>query len=157
MSGGRLIGGRRRFPTIPALKKRGAMSEDGTKKLVVGLMVSVGILIFILIGWHSSRSSSRMHQPKKEYGKIYRSNDGRYYARSHDRSGFSDWEYTSSGDSGGGESSGSFSTGSWSRVTTTPSGMSATSKVVAEEAGKPTGEVEEESAVANNEEITEST
>ena len=130
------------------------MSEEGTKKLVVGLTVSVVILIFILIAWNSNPSSSQKHQPKKEYSKIYRASDGHYYARSHDRSGFSDWEFV---DSGGGENSGSFSNGSWSRVSSTPSGMTATSKVVEEEGGKPTNEVEEESAEPSNEEITEST
>jgi hypothetical protein len=94
------------------------MSDEGTNKVVVGFLASVVILIFIVIGLGSNRSSSKKHQPKKEYGKIYRSEDGHYYTRSHDRSGFSDWEYTG-GDAGGGDSSASFSGGSWSRVSST--------------------------------------
>ena len=130
------------------------MAEEGTNKLVAGLAIFAVVLIFIFIGSNSNRSSSQRHLPKKEYGKIYRANDGRYYTRSHDSGGFADWEYV---DSGGGDGSGSFRGGSWSRVSSTPSGMTATSKVVEEEGGKPTNEVDEESAEPSNEEITEST
>ena len=132
------------------------MAEGGEAKVAVGFLAAVFILVFVAIGVDAGRSSSNNRQPKKEFGKIYRSDDGRYYTRSHDRNGFSDWEYTG-GDAGGGGSSASFSNGNWSRVGTTPSRMSPTSKVVAEEGGRPTGEVEEESTVGNNEEITEST
>ncbi len=130
------------------------MSEQGKSKFVIVFMLCFVVLIFILIARSSGPTSSKAHQPKKEFGKIYRSEDGHYYTRSHDRSGFSDWEYT---DSGGGDSSGSFSGGSWSRVSSAPSGMTATSKVVEEEGGRPTSEFEEESAEPSNEEISEST
>jgi len=133
------------------------MAEERNVKIAAGFLVAFVILIFIAIGVNSKHSSSRNRVPKKEFGKIYRADDGRYYTRSHDRNGFSDWEYTAGGDASGGETSGSLSTGTWFRVSSTPSGMSATSKVVTEEDGKPVGAVEEESAVGNNEEITEST
>ena len=129
------------------------MSKDNRSGLIVGVLVAF-ILIFVAIGAISRLASSKRHQPKKEFGKIYRAPDGHYYARSHDRSGFSDWEYTG-GDAGGGD--GSFSGGSWTRVQSTPSGLTATSKVVEEEGGRPTNEVEEESAETNGDEITEST
>jgi hypothetical protein len=131
------------------------MAEGGEAKVAVGFLAAVFILVFVAIGVDAGRSSSNNRQPKKEFGKIYRSDDGRYYTRGHDRNGFSDWEYTAGGDAAGGETSGSLSTGTWFRVSSTPSGMWATSKVVAEEDGRPTGEVEEESAVGNSEEITE--
>ncbi len=133
------------------------MVEDGNSRIAARLLVAMFIAILFVIGLSSRHRSPGNRQPRKEFGRIYRADDGHYYARSHDRNGFSDWEYTGGGDSGGGGGSGSFSNGSWSRVSTTPSGMSATSKVVTEENGKPTGEVEEESAAANDEEITEST
>jgi hypothetical protein len=132
----------------------GAMSEEKDKRVAVVFLVAVGILMAIFIAGVSRPGSSAKHQQKKEFGKIYRSEDGHYYTRSHDRSGFSDWEYTG-GDAGGGD--GSFNGGNWSRVSSTPSGMTATSKVVEEEGGKPTSEVEEESAEPSNEEISEST
>jgi hypothetical protein len=132
------------------------MEEEGNVKTAAGFLAVIVILILVVIGV-SSKHSSRNRQPKKEFGRIYRAEDGRYYTRCHDRKGFSDWEYTSGGDAAGGETSGSLSTGTWFRVSSTPSGMSATSKVVDEEDGKPTGVVEEESAATNNEEITEST
>ncbi|MGA7832022.1 MAG: hypothetical protein WCA21_13765 [Terracidiphilus sp.] len=125
------------------------MTKEGSNRFAVGFLVVFFILVMIAIG-----VSSRRRQHKKEFGKIYRSNDGRYYTRTHDRSGFSDWEYVG-GDAGGGDSS--FNNGSWSRVPSTPSGLTDTSKVVAEEEGKPTGEVEEESAETNAVEVTEST
>jgi hypothetical protein len=142
---------------LPYSKGRRAMAEKGKSMIAAGFVVALMIVMLVLIGVNSKHNSSKNRQPKKEYGKIYRAEDGRYYTRSHGRNGFSDWEYTGGGDSGGGDGSASFSNGSWSRVGTTPSGMSPTSKVVAEEDGKPTDEVEEESAVGNNEEITEST
>lgn len=130
------------------------MSEEGKSRFVIVFMLCFIVLIFIVIVRSSGPHSSRTHQPKKEFGKIYRSEDGHYYTRSHDRGGFSDWEYI---DSGGGDGSGSLSGGSWSRVSSTPSGMTVTSKVVEEEGGKPTNEVEEESAEPSSEEIGEST
>jgi len=124
------------------------MREKGNNNFTAGFVIVIITLIFIVVA-----VSSKHQQHKKEFGKIYRGEDGHYYTRGHDRNGFSEWEYF--GDSGGGDSS--FSNGSWSRVTSTPSGLSATSKVVAEEEGKPTEEVEEESAADSNEEVTEST
>lgn len=132
------------------------MANEERNRIAAGLVAAI-ILIFVVIGVNAKHHSFRNRQPKKEFGKIYRANDGRYYTRGHDRNGFSDWEYTAGGDAAGGETSGSLGNGTWFRVSSTPSGMSATSKVVAEEDGRPTGVVEEESAVANNEEITEST
>jgi hypothetical protein len=133
------------------------MAEERNVKIAAGFLVALVVLIFIAIGVSSKHNSPRNRPHKKEFGKIYRADDGRYYTRCHDRNGFSDWEYTSGGDAAGGETSGSLGTGTWFRVSSTPSGMSATSKVVTEEDGKPVGAVEEESAAANNEEITEST
>jgi hypothetical protein len=130
------------------------MSKDNRNTRVAGIVIGIIGLVLVVIPVLSGGRSSATHGARKEYGKIYRSNDGRYYARSHDSGGFSDWEYV---DSGGGDSSGSFSSGSWSRVSSTPSGMTATSKVVEEEGGKPTNEVDEESAEPSNDEITEST
>jgi hypothetical protein len=130
------------------------MSKDNRNTLVAGVVVGIlGLILFIVLVL-SGGNSSATHRARKEYGKIYRANDGRYYTRSHDSGGFADWEYV---DSGGGDSSGSFSGGSWSRVSSTPSGLTATSEVVEEEGGKPTNEVDEESAEPSNEEITEST
>jgi uncharacterized membrane protein YgcG len=132
------------------------MAEEG-KGAIAAAFVLAMVLAFFVVALISSHNRSQNRQPRKEFGKIYRSDDGRYYTRSHDRNGFSDWEYTAGGDEAGGETTGSLSTGTWFRVGSTPSGMSPTSKVVAEEDGKPVGAVEEESAVGNNEEITEST
>jgi hypothetical protein len=136
------------------LGKREAMSEDGSNKVVPAIVLGIMGLILVIALVLAGGKSSATHRARKEFGKIYRANDGRYYTRGHDRGGFSDWEYV---DAGGGDSSGSFSGGSWSRVSSTPSGMTATSKVVEEEGGKPTNEVEEESAEPGNEEITEAT
>jgi uncharacterized membrane protein YgcG len=133
------------------------MEEKGRGTIAAASVIALLIVILVVIGLSSTHNQSQSRQPKKEFGRIYRSVDGRYYTRSHDRNGFSDWEYTAGGDAAGGETSGSLSTGTWFRVSSTPSGMSPTSKVVAEEDGKPVGAVEEESAVGNNEEITEST
>jgi hypothetical protein len=130
------------------------MSKDRSDMPVAGVVIGIMGLILVIVLVLSGGKSSAKHQARKEFGKIYRSNDGHYYVRGHDRSGFSDWEYV---DSGGGDSSGSFSSGNWSRVSSTPSGMTATSKVVEEEGGKPTNEVEEESAEPSNEEISETT
>ncbi|MGD0903968.1 MAG: hypothetical protein ABR924_13600 [Terracidiphilus sp.] len=132
------------------------MEEKGRSVIAAAFVIAM-VLVFFVVALVSKHNRSQSRQPKKEFGKIYRADDGRYYTRSHDRNGFSDWEYTAGGDAAGGETSGSLSTGTWFRVSSTPSGMSPTSKVVAEENGKPVGAVEEESAVGNNEEITEST
>jgi len=103
------------------------MSKDNLNTPVAGILIGIMGLILVIVLVLSGGNSSAAHRAKKEYGKIYRANDGRYYTRSHDHGGFSDWEYTG-GDSGGGD--GSFSGGNWSRVSFTPSGMTATSKVV---------------------------
>jgi hypothetical protein len=132
------------------------MEEKGRSVIAAAFVIAM-VLVFFVVALVSKHNRSQSRQPKREFGKIYRGDDGHYYTRSHDRNGFSDWEYTAGGDAAGGENSGSLSTGTWFRVSSTPSGMSATSKVVAEENGKPVGAVEEESAVGNNEEITEST
>lgn len=129
------------------------MAKENNQRITGVLVFAAVVIVFIWVSVNSGRNSSQNHPPKKEFGKIYRAEDGHYYTRSHDRNGFSDWEFI--GADAGGDSS--FSKGSWSRVTTTPSGMSATSKVVVEENGKPTEEVEEESAAETNEEVTEST
>jgi uncharacterized membrane protein YgcG len=132
------------------------MANEERNRIVTGFAVAI-VMVFFAIGLIAKHNRSQNRQPRKEFGKIYRAEDGRYYTRCHDRKGFSDWEYTAGGDAAGGETSGSLGNGTWFRVSSTPSGMSATSKVVAEEDGKPTGVVEEESAATNNEEITEST
>ncbi len=129
------------------------MTIEKNQRITGVIVFAVVVLVFVWVGVNSRGNSSRNHPPSKEFGKIYRAADGRYYTRSHDRNGFSTWEFV--GDSGSGE--GAFSKGSWLRVATPPAEMAATSKVVAEEDGKPTAQVEEESAATQSEEVTAST
>lgn len=111
---------------------------------------------------------------KKQYGLIYQGSDGKYYTRSynphsqttnrHDDGGqdFYWWMYM--GDkspiSANGSSvarSSSTGTGNWARASAPPTGLTSTSKVVEEEDGKPTEEVEEETPTTDENAVSEQT
>jgi hypothetical protein len=99
---------------------------------------------------------------KKCYGQIYHGTDGNYYTRSYDDGELWYWVYVDASSSSSSSvatrsTMPSFSSGSWTRISTTPTGLIPTSKVVEEEDGKPTQEVEDEGVVADEETITEST
>jgi uncharacterized membrane protein YgcG len=100
---------------------------------------------------------------KKHYGTLYHSStDGHYYARSYDDSTqqFIFWmliwpNLTSS--SSPMINVGPMSGASWAQVAKAPADLSSTSKVVAEENGKPTEEVEEQSEVPEADVVDETT
>ena len=130
------------------------MLEDRTQHPIGAILLVIVVVFIFVIALASKHSGTQSHH-KKEFTKIYRADDGHYYVRCHGRGGFSFWEFNGSGDSGGGDVF--FSDGGWTRVSTTPTGLTATSKVDAEENGRPTEDVEEETAATEADEITEST
>jgi hypothetical protein len=102
--------------------------------------------------------AARRHHHRAQYSRIYQDTKGAYYTRSYGDDGdFWYWMYIAQSDSSSSSSRNQLGSGSWSQIQSFPPGLTATSRVVPDEEGKPTEEVEEVSAVPENEVVTETT
>ena len=129
------------------------------KQLIRLLSLSVVFLALALQSCDVGANHGR-HSKNKRHGRVYTDENQKKYVRSYDDGQFWYWMYmapdTSSSTSVTSRSS-SLTSGNWIRVSNPPSNLTATSKVVTEENGKPTEEIQEETEVANEDVVTEET
>ena len=124
---------------------------------------ALSIALIMIVGCESKGCDSQpqvskvIKHKKKEFGRIYYGSDGHYYVRSHKPGmvtgdNFTFWMFYGGSDYG---TNRDFSRGSWTPVSarSLPETLAASSEFVEEEEGKPTQEIEEESAIANDEAI----
>jgi len=126
----------------------------GNVKTAAGFLAVIVILILVVIGV-SSKHSSRNRQPKKEFGRIYRAEDG-VTTRAATTARVSPLGVHQRRRCSRRRNLGSLSTGTWFRVSS-PLGNVGDFQGRRRGRWQAYGVVEEESAATNNEEITEST